>query len=396
MQILCVGGAGKICRESLIDIVATTTANEFSKITITDLDEKSGNEVVRILNDSRVDFKRVDVNETDKMVKLMKQYDIVMDGTTIGLNDKVMSCAAKAKIHGINLNPYVKGFDQEFKDCGKIFIPGVGASSGITNMMVMFACNQLDTVDTVLDSHAAYRPIAYSKAIMETVMHHYGSNVVNRVIFEDGEFKEVPPFGRPKLIDLPKPFGPSHQYIYPSAKTTGFAKVLKNKGVRLIEVRATWPPKTMELIKILHDWGLLRNNKVKVKDVHGNMVKVDTMDVIEAYLLNSPEGRQTELYGYCLHVEVTGTKGKIKVRHILTSSHPPSDGSVPEWEGLRAYTKFVGIPMSIGTQLIARGKTKGTGVVPPETAFDPEEFFAELRKREIIIHDKVEKEYIVA
>jgi len=393
-KVLSIGGAGKICREALADLVVTTTANEVSGITVGDLDEEAGSEVVKLLNDPRIDFKRVDVNKTDELIKLMKQYDLVMSGTSLGLNPTVMSCAAMAGIPGISLTGFGGWeLDQEFKDCGRIFTPGIGMTPGTTNMMAMFACNQLDTVDTICISHGAYRPIAYSAAIVDTTKHEYELDCPTRLVFEDGEFKQVPPFGRPKMIDLPQPFGPSYEYIIPHPETRTLAKSVKDKGVRLIEVRGTWPAKTMELIKALHEWGLLRNDAVKVKDIHGNLVEVGTLDVIGAHWLSSPEGRQTDLYGYCLHVEVTGTKGEKKVRHILTSSHPTSDGSVPEWAGLRAYTRSVGIPMSVGTQLIMAGRSKGTGVVAPELAFDPGEFFDELAKRRILIHERIIEEH---
>ena len=396
-RVLSIGGAGRICRETIADLVATTTANEVSKITVGDLDEEAGSEVVSSLNDPRVDFKRVDVNKTDELSKLMKQYDMVMSGTSLGLNPIVMSSAAKAGIPGISLTGFGGWeLDQEFKDCGKIFVPGFGMTPGTTNMMAMLACNQLDTVDTIRISHGAYRPVAYSAAIVDTTKHEYELDCPTRLVFEDEEFKPVPPFGRPRMIDLPQPFGPGYEYIIPHPETRTLAKSVKDKGIRLIEVRGTWPPKTMELIKALYDWGLLRNDEVKVKDVHGTLVEVGTLDVIGAHWLAFPEGKQTDLYGYCLHVEVTGTRGSRRVRHILTSSHPISDGSIPEWAGLRAYTRSVGIPMSIGAQLIMAGRSKGVGVVAPELAFDPEEFFAELAKRGILIHERIEEEHTVA
>jgi hypothetical protein len=46
--------------------------------------------------------------------------------------------------------------------------------------------------------------------------------------------------------------------------------------------------------------------------------------------------------------------------------------------------------MGIATALIAKGKVKRTGVVMPEFAFDPEEIFRELEKRQIFIHIRVE------
>jgi saccharopine dehydrogenase-like NADP-dependent oxidoreductase len=40
--------------------------------------------------------------------------------------------------------------------------------------------------------------------------------------------------------------------------------------------------------------------------------------------------------------------------------------------------------------MIARGDVKVNGVVPPEVAIDPEIFFAELEKRGITIHERIE------
>jgi len=64
---------------------------------------------------------------------------------------------------------------------------------------------------------------------------------------------------------------------------------------------------------------------------------------------------------------------------------------VPDWAGLRAYTRNVGIPMSIGAQLLAQGAVNKTGILTPEEAFDPPSVFAELAKRRLFIHEKVEE-----
>ncbi|RLD03640.1 MAG: saccharopine dehydrogenase, partial [Chloroflexota bacterium] len=52
--------------------------------------------------------------------------------------------------------------------------------------------------------------------------------------------------------------------------------------------------------------------------------------------------------------------------------------------------KNIGIPLSIGAQMIARGDIKDRGVLPPESVIDPAIFFAELGKRNILIGSKNE------
>lgn len=384
MRILCLGAAGKISRESVNDLVEFS---DFDKITVADCNEKEGCEVVEWLNDPRVDFQRVDfLGDRDATVKLMREYDIVMDGTPISLNDRSTSCIADAGVHGINLNGCGAewAFDRQFKEHGKTCVAGMGMTPGATNMMVLRAVNQLDTAEIIRISHGAFRSIAFSPSIAETTRIEYDPDLPDRLVYENGEFIRVPPFARPRDIKLPQPYGTHTQWIIPHAETVTLPRSLANMGIKLIEVRGTWPPKNMQLIRALYDWGMLSNPTAKVDGV-----EVGVMDAIGSYLINSPAGQETELWGYALHVEVIGTKDGRKLQHILTHTHPASDGTVKGWEKLRAYTRNVGIPMSIGAQIIAEGKVEKAGVLAPEQAFNPADIFRELERRQIFVHEEI-------
>lgn len=383
MDVLCIGGAGRICREAVLDL---TQFSDFKRITIADRDADALDSVARWLDDPRVDIALVDVNDRAATVDLIRKYPLVMDGLPISQNDQSAACMAEAGVHGINLNGMSREWelDGDFRQADRICIPGFGMTPGVTNLMAMHAANQLDTVDTVRCSHGAFRPIAFSQAIAETTRVEYEPDLPSRVVFENGELKPVPPFARPRDVTLPQPYGTHTQYIIPHPEPLTLSKSLASKGVRLVEARGTWPPKNMRLLRALHEWGMLRNDTVQVG---GGQVGV--LDAIFAHCLQSPEGRETELYGYALHVEVTGKKDGRPVRHLLTHTHPASDGSVEDWAGLRAYTRCVGIPLAIGVQLIAVGKARGTGTVAPESAFGPSDVFAELTKRHIQVHHKV-------
>jgi len=383
MKFFCLGGAGRICREAVLDLVQFAPAE---RITIADVNASAGGEVVAWLDDARVDFVQTDICDHAATVAAMRGYDVVLDGTTIALNGRAAACIAEAGCHGINLN----GFGDEaasagvFQAQGRICVPGFGMTPGVTQMMAVAAAGQLDTVETVRISHGAYRPIAFSASIAETTTYEYDPALPGRVVFEDGEFKTVPPFARPREIALPPPYGTATQYIIPHAETRTLSRHLAAKGVRLIEVRGTWPQPNMQLLRALYDWGFLRNDQVRVRGV-----EFGVMEAIAAHLLQSCEGRETELYGYALHVEVEGTRAGERRRHTLTHTHPPADGSVPDWAGLRAYTRNVGIPFAIGAVLLAQGRAARTGMLTPEEAFPPEAVFAELRKRQLLIHEEI-------
>ena len=384
MKIFALGGTGKICRESALDIVQF---GDFEKLTIGDINLTAAKETAEWLNYPKVDYAYIDVNNKLESITLLSEYDLVIDGTTISLNAASTECIAHAGCHGINLNGFGEeyNFSEVFKSNGKVMVPGFGMTPGTTNMMAVYACDQMEKVNSVRVSHGAYRPIAFSGSITETTIYEYDPQLPGRTVFENGKFIQVPPFARPREIELPQPYGKSIQYIIPHSETFTLAKYLAPKGVELIEVRGTWPQENMELIKTLFNYGFLNNTRISL-----NGHEFGIMEAIGEYLQKSDKGKTTELYGYSLHVEVEGIKNGQLVRHTLTHTHPASDGSVPDWAGLRAYTRNVGIPMGIAAQLISQGKYKGEGALFPEFVFDPEIFFNELAKRQIFIHSKEE------
>ncbi|MGE7906904.1 saccharopine dehydrogenase family protein [Peribacillus sp. NPDC094092] len=384
MRVFCLGGAGRICREAVLDLVEYS---EFDEITIGDFNEALGKELVNELNDPRVNFVKVNVMNHDETVEQMRGYDIVMDGTTITLNGISTACIAEAGCHGINLNGF--GAEDEFSEIfinnNRTAVPGFGMTPGVTQMMAMHAANQLEEIESIRVSHGSFRPIAFSKSITETTTYEYDPDLPGRIVFEKGEFVQVAPFARPRNIKLPEPYGETVQYIIPHSETRTLAKALSYKGVQLIEVRGTWPKQNMQLVRSLYDYGIIANPKVVV-----NEKEIGLMDIIGDYLLQSKAGQETELYGYSLHVEVVGIKDGVKKRHVLYHTHPSSDGSVKGWEKLRAYTRNVGIPMAIATEIIAKGLVKQTGVLIPEEAFEPTMIFDELKKRGIHVHEEIE------
>jgi saccharopine dehydrogenase-like NADP-dependent oxidoreductase len=384
MKIFCLGGAGRICREAALDLVRFSS---FDRITVGDVDEAVGRQVVAWLADPRVDFVRVDVTDLQRTIDALRGYDVVMDGTTIKLNGVTTAAIAAAGGHGINLNGFGEedAADPVFRAHQRACVPGFGMTPGVTQMMAMHAATQLDRVESVRVSHGAFRPIAFSASITETTTYEYDPALPGRVVFEDGQFLQVPPFARPREVELPPPYGRTVQYIIPHAETRTLARALGAKGVRLIEVRGTWPGRNMQLVRALYDWGFLRNDRVRL---HGTEFGI--LEAISAYLRQSREGTETELYGYALHVEVSGWRNGQHRQHTLVHTHPPSDGTVPEWAGLRAYTRNVGIPLSIGAQLLAAGAVRRVGVLTPEEAFDPATVFAELRRRDLHIHETVQ------
>ena len=298
---LFVLGAGNICGWSLRTVSKLTDKSLFEKITIGDINVEGANKLKDELKDPRIDVVKVDivndeagaiekikgydvkvdiVNDEAGAIEKIKGYDLVMDGTKISLNGISTRVILKAGCDGINLNGIGAEYQYSdgFKEIGKIMVPGFGMTPGMTDAMVQAGSKLLDKIDTVRISHCAYRPIAYSPSIFETTSMEYDPEDPGRMVYEDGEYKHVPPFARERLIPSPAPYGVTPQYIIPHAETRTAKQWLCKIGKepRLIEVRGTWPQKNMRLIKALYEWGIMQNDtficdgkEMKIMDVLG-------------------------------------------------------------------------------------------------------------------------------
>jgi len=67
------------------------------------------------------------------------------------------------------------------------------------------------------------------------------------------------------VIKLPWADPALEKCIIPHSATATLAEYLKGKGVRLIEVRGSWPERNMQLVRALYDLGFMRNETVSVK-----------------------------------------------------------------------------------------------------------------------------------
>ncbi|MBU6428904.1 MAG: hypothetical protein KGR26_07840, partial [Cyanobacteria bacterium REEB65] len=72
-------------------------------------------------------------------------------------------------------------------------------------------------------------------------------------------------------------------------------------------------------------------------------------------------------------------------------SHPGE----AEW-GTSCTARITGIPASIGAQFLAAGYVTHPGVLSPDAAFEPLDFFAELQRRKIVVEEEIVHTQILA
>jgi saccharopine dehydrogenase-like NADP-dependent oxidoreductase len=305
---------------------------------------------------------------------------VVVNGLPWKYDVLVTKACVEVGVNGLDVSTEEEQWDfhETAKNKGMIFIPGVGATPGITNVMARNAADQMDKLNDVQINFAAFRSTAPAPGLLITFLYEFHPETEERCYYKDGEFIRVPPFKGAKLVDFGGEIGEQEVYYVPHTETWTIPKAL---GVDSVSVRGCFPPHAIRLARALLEAGLLSEETVTVKGIEST-----AFELIHDLLLKLPETKVTPLWSYGLVVEVYGEKDDRDIKITHKSQHPPMD----EWGGEGAYYKNIGIPLSIGAQMIASGDIEARGVLPPESVISPTPFFAELEKRGIKVIQKIE------
>ena len=378
MKILVLGGAGAIGSEATKDLVKTSS---FSEIVLGDLAEERTKDFISKLGDKRLSFVRADANNIEELAAVMKGFDIVASTLPFRYDFNVTKAAMKARVNGIDVasteDQY--GLSVDARKAGITYVAGCGATPGTTNLMAKYGIQKLDKAEEVQIAFAAFRSTAIAPGLLYTTLWEFDPAVQERIYYNDGEFVRVGPLEGKKVVEFHEQIGKQEVCYVPHEEPRTLSQTFPQ--LKKIEMRGCFPPDTMDLIKTLVKYNFYQNGLVEA-----NGAKVKPIDFVFNFLLQSPAAKENPLWAYGLVVEVIGVKNGKPARVVLRNSHPPMD----EWGGRSAYSKNVGIPLSIGAQMVASGKVKQKGVLPPEACFDSVEFFKELSKRGIRIEERME------
>ena len=378
MKVLSLGGAGAVCQHATRDLVEFS---QFDQIVIGDYNLAAAEKLAAEIGDPRLTARRVDAADYDGLVRTFQEFDVILNGLPWKYDLTVTKACVEAGVSGLDVSTVEDqwSYDAMARDRNIVFIPGVGATPGITNAMARRGADQLDEVDEIQINFAAFRCPAPSPGLLITFLWEFHPKTESRLYYRDGKFHWVGPFAGLKQVNFPGPIGEQEVCYIPHPETRTMPESL---GAKAVSVRGCFPPHAMRLARAMLESGLYGEEKIVVKDV-----ETTAFEMMFELLLRVPESKETPLWAYGLLVEVFGKKEGRNLKLTYWNRHPPQE----EWGGQAAYYKNIAIPLSIGAQMIARGDVKAKGVVPPETAIDPEVLFAELARRRIEIHERVEE-----
>jgi lysine 6-dehydrogenase len=378
MKVLSLGGAGAVCQHATRDLAEFSS---FDEIVIGDYNLAAAEKLAADIGDPRVKALKVDANDYDGLVKVFKGFDVILNGLPWKYDLAVTQACVEVGVSGLDVSTEETQWDYDAAAKAKdiIFIPGVGATPGITNAMARKGADQLDQVDDIQINFAAFRCPAPAPGLLITFLWEFHPQTESRLYYKDGEFHWVGPFAGTKVVNFPGPIGEQEVCYIPHPETRTMPKSL---GAKAVSVHGCFPPHAMRLAKAMLEAGLYSEEPITVKGV-----ETTPFELMHEILMQLPESKQTPLWAYGLVVEVLGKRDGREVKISYWNRHPP----MADWGGQAAYYKNIAIPLSIGAQMMARGDVQVRGVVPPETAIDPDIFFAELARRGIEIHERVQE-----
>jgi lysine 6-dehydrogenase len=382
MRALVLGGAGAVCKETTRDLAQYS---DFEEIVVADYNVTAAQALVEDIGAPHLKVIPFDANDYSGMLRLFPEYNIVVNGLPFKYDYPVNKACVETGVDGLDLSSEDPQFvlHEEALKKNMLFVPGVGATPGITNIMVRRASEVMDRMDTVDISFAAFRCLAPAPGLLQTTLWEFNPEEKEReeVYFEGGAWHPTAPLSGERVVRFHDQIGEQKVYYVPHDESNTLPRSFPT--LRRATVRGCFPPHVMALMGALMRGGLLSSRPARIGDT-----EMPTIEVVRLLLADSPFSQENPIWAYGLVVEVSGERDGRRVTCTHRSKHPPQE----EWGGASAYFKNVGIPLSIGAQLIAHRQTTGNGVLPPERAFPTEPFFTELVKRGIVVEEEIVEE----
>jgi saccharopine dehydrogenase (NAD+, L-lysine-forming) len=318
-----------------------------------------------------------------ELVGLLKEVRSVAACLPYRLNLPVMESALAAGCHYADLGGLFHTtlkqleLDGRFRDVGVSAVLGIGSAPGMTNVLAKLGADRLDSVTSIDLVDGAIEQgeggggfgVPYS---VETVLDEF---TMPAMVFEGGEMKEVPAGSGVIDWDFPEPVGTQPAMFTLHSEPATLPRTIP--GVRDVRWRLALPRAVHEGFAFLTEIGMASSDPVPTESD-----QVVPREVLAAVLSRLPtsEGEPSDVE--YLDVRVAGEKdGKPAVHRALARL-------VPTPEGISGGTFGTAIPITVTARWMAEGRVP-PGVHPPEIAFDPEVFIAELEREGVTFQSEL-------
>ena len=328
-------------------------------------------------------FEYLDMSNRENTIKtLIKSGAKVAVNCVEGNWDLIfLEDAIEAGINSIDLGsdiPMTKkqlNFNKTLQQAGLMHITGCGSVPGIGNVMLHYAYDKFDKIDTVevgfaWDSNIKKFVVPFS---MESILEEFTMNAPyihnNKIVRVKPTNSMVKAYHR--SIGREEEFKCGHH-----PETLTFYNFCRDKGIKNIEFYAGFPEHSRQVIQTLIDLGFESKKKVNFR---GEEIWADEFLTELLKRLHYPPGyTETENLWVLIKGKRDGKNKEVRMECIV----PPLNG----WEDAGCNID-TGMPASIMAQMVLKGVINQPGSYAPEDIVPIEPFFKELRKRKMLVYE---------
>ncbi len=360
---------------------------EVSEVVLAGRNLSKAQKVAQEIHSKKISIAQFDAAKHDTTVKAIGDSDVAINAVQYYFNLGIMKASLQAGAHYLDLGGLFYTTQKQlelndsFRKAGLTAILGIGECPGITNVMAKHAVDRLDSVKSILvrDTWVDFTEGGPPFVVTWSLSTLFDEMTMPAVIFENGQYKEVPALSGKEVMRFPEPFGVQEQFFTIHSEAATFPRSFKKKGIRNVNWKEGGPG--FLDIKRFVDVGLASNEPLKVKNAQIPPRQFLLALLNKQDLMGLPNGVTPDDWEVT-RIIALGKKNGEKISHTMDSIFR----SNKDWRAT-AGEVAVGVPASIAAQALAKGEIDVKGAVPPEVCIEPEWFMKELSKRNIDIHE---------
>ena len=355
---------------------------DVSKIVLGDIDIDLATRVKEKIKSDKITALKLDASKIEEIKQAASGADVIINLTLPEFNANIMKAALNTGSHYVDAAGFFDSesefekADNEFKKAELTAFTGCGASPGITNVMARYACDKLDKVDEIrvkIGSRALGKPEEVVSGweptwSPETALTDYAAK---STVFENGEYKEYPPFSGSEEYPFPEPVGPASVAYHSHEEPITLPRFI-GKGIRYCDFKFPIDPIAGALVKM----GFASYKPIDVKGTSVAPIHVLMKLVrqpVGTFLIENEEiARLLATVAYVLVIEVKGAISGEKVNYTLSMPSMTAEENVWLFNKLGTAEIMIALPSVIAAKMCLSGEAP-RGVIAPECV-DPVRF----------------------
>ncbi len=375
MHIVVLGGAGAMGR---VTVRTLTEYADIEQITIADYSDGRARELAASLQSSKIAVEQIDVNDFERVSRLIRGSDVVLSAVDYVYNLPVLRACIQEKVHYADLGGLfhmtrtLMALHEAVEAAEITAILGMGGTPGITNLLARAAVDKLDRVNSIKvqlgcgDETPATAPLVAPYSI-RTILDEFTKSPQ---VFQDGEwYAQQPLTGQEELI-FPLPVGRATAIYSLHSECASFPVSFREKGIRYVSFKIAFPSDFLSKLKFLVDIGFGSDEPINVRGV-----KVSPRDVLAKLLETAPvadvEPQDCDVLRVVVAGAVDGQSVEITNQVVVLPYR--------RW-GIGAGALDTGTPLAIAGHMLATGEITRRGAFGPEMCVPIEPFFHELAR----------------